>query len=62
MCSGNQGHFSKSYLSTSFYLFLLSQIKTVRVSNLSLGASERDVQEFFSFSGDIEYVEMKRLL
>ncbi|KAK9076030.1 hypothetical protein SSX86_004360 [Deinandra increscens subsp. villosa] len=32
-------------------------VKTVRVSNLSLGASERDVKEFFSFSGDIVYVE-----
>ncbi|KAL8266980.1 hypothetical protein R6Q59_004324 [Mikania micrantha] len=32
-------------------------IKTVKVSNLSLGASERDVREFFSFSGDIVYVE-----
>ncbi|KAI3787162.1 hypothetical protein L1987_41420 [Smallanthus sonchifolius] len=31
--------------------------KTVKVSNLSLGASERDVKEFFSFSGDIVYVE-----
>ncbi|KAL1568883.1 binding partner of ACD11 1-like isoform X1 [Salvia divinorum] len=37
----------------------MSQIKTVKVSNLSLGASERDVHEFFSFSGDIEYVEMR---
>ncbi|KAK6146459.1 hypothetical protein DH2020_020328 [Rehmannia glutinosa] len=34
-------------------------IKTVKVSNLSLGASERDIYEFFSFSGDIEYVEMR---
>ncbi|XP_022881672.1 binding partner of ACD11 1-like isoform X2 [Olea europaea var. sylvestris] len=34
-------------------------IRTVKVSNLSLGASERDVTEFFSFSGDIEFVEMK---
>ncbi|KAL6515114.1 hypothetical protein OROHE_018746 [Orobanche hederae] len=34
-------------------------ITTVKVRNLSLGASERDVQEFFSFSGDIEYVEMR---
>ncbi|KAL8535502.1 hypothetical protein ACS0TY_011219 [Phlomoides rotata] len=32
---------------------------TVKVSNLSLGASERDIKEFFSFSGDIEYVEMR---
>jgi len=32
----------------------------VKVSNVSLGASEQDLKEFFSFSGDIEYVEMKR--
>ncbi|XP_076906545.1 binding partner of ACD11 1-like [Bidens hawaiensis] len=31
--------------------------KTVKVSNLSLGASDRDVREFFSFSGDIVYVD-----
>lgn len=36
------------------------QTKTVKVSNVSLGASEQDIKEFFSFSGDIEYVEMKR--
>ncbi|XP_051145629.1 binding partner of ACD11 1-like isoform X2 [Andrographis paniculata] len=34
-------------------------IKTVRVSNLSLSATEREIQEFFSFSGDIEYVETR---
>ncbi|XP_059667410.1 binding partner of ACD11 1-like [Cornus florida] len=33
-------------------------IRTVKVSNVSLGASEKDIKEFFSFSGDIEYVEM----
>lgn len=38
-----------------------SQIRTVKVSNLSLGASERDIKEFFSFSGEIEHVEMQRL-
>ncbi|OWM88259.1 binding partner of ACD11 1-like [Punica granatum] len=32
---------------------------TVKVSNVSLGATERDIKEFFSFSGDIEYVEMQ---
>ncbi|KAG7015760.1 Binding partner of ACD11 1 [Cucurbita argyrosperma subsp. argyrosperma] len=36
-------------------------VKTVKVSNVSLGASERDLKEFFSFSGDIAYVEMQRL-
>ncbi|KAF5477806.1 hypothetical protein F2P56_004419, partial [Juglans regia] len=34
-------------------------IKTVKVSNVSLGASDRDIREFFSFSGDIDYVEMR---
>ncbi|XP_034711685.1 binding partner of ACD11 1-like [Vitis riparia] len=34
-------------------------ISTVKVSNVSLGASEQDVKEFFSFSGEIEYVEMQ---
>nr|GMD08565.1 binding partner of ACD11 1-like [Ipomoea batatas] len=35
------------------------QIRTVKVSNISLRACERDIKEFFSFSGDIEYVEMR---
>lgn len=38
-----------------------SQIRSVKVSNLSLSASELDIKEFFSFSGDIEHVEMQRL-
>ncbi|KAK9006160.1 hypothetical protein V6N11_035205 [Hibiscus sabdariffa] len=36
------------------------QTKTIEVSNVSLEATERDIKEFFSFSGDIEYVEMQR--
>lgn len=36
------------------------QTKTVKVSNVSLGATEQDIKEFFSFSGDIEHVEMQR--
>ncbi|WCJ29075.1 RNA-binding (RRM/RBD/RNP motifs) family protein [Euphorbia peplus] len=35
-------------------------VRTVKVSNVSLGATERDLKEFFSFSGDIEYVEVQR--
>lgn len=31
----------------------------MKVSNLSLSAREREIQEFFSFSGTIEYIEMK---
>ncbi|XP_068634361.1 binding partner of ACD11 1-like [Aristolochia californica] len=34
-------------------------VRTVKVSNVSLGASEMDIKEFFSFSGDIEHVEMR---
>lgn len=36
------------------------QIKTVKVSNVSQAVSGRDIKEFFSFSGDIQYVEMRR--
>ncbi|XP_050234621.1 binding partner of ACD11 1-like [Mercurialis annua] len=35
-------------------------VTTVKVSNVSLGATERDLKEFFSFSGDIVYVEVQR--
>nr|XP_009775761.1 PREDICTED: uncharacterized protein LOC104225616 isoform X1 [Nicotiana sylvestris] len=35
------------------------QVTTVRVSNVSFGASQQDIKEFFSFSGDIEFVEMR---
>lgn len=34
----------------------------MKVSNVSLSASEEDIREFFSFSGEIEYVEMQRLV
>ncbi|KAM7259560.1 hypothetical protein ACFE04_015301 [Oxalis oulophora] len=37
----------------------MSSVKTVKVSNVSLGACERDIKEFFSFSGDIQYVEIR---
>ncbi|GAB2215735.1 hypothetical protein Droror1_Dr00020132, partial [Drosera rotundifolia] len=33
------------------------KIKTVEVCNVSLDTLEQDIKEFFSFSGDIEYVE-----
>ncbi|PWZ23692.1 Binding partner of ACD11 1 [Zea mays] len=35
------------------------EVKTIKVSNLSLNALKRELTEFFSFSGDIEYVEMQ---
>ena len=44
------------------HIFYCLQVKTVKVSNVSLGANERDIKEFFSFSGDIEYVEMMRFV
>lgn len=40
---------------------ILVQVRTVKVSNVSLVASEIDIREFFSFSGDVEYVETRRL-
>jgi RNA recognition motif-containing protein len=37
----------------------VSGVKTVKISNVSLIVSKKDVKEFFSFSGDIQYVEMR---
>lgn len=34
-------------------------IRTAKVSNISLSASQQDIREFFSFSGDLLYVEMQ---
>ncbi|XWS22959.1 hypothetical protein CRYUN_Cryun29cG0080400 [Craigia yunnanensis] len=45
---------------TTNWMINVSNIRTVKVSNISLAASERDIKEFFSFSGDIQYVEMRR--
>ncbi|KAL1207367.1 Binding partner of ACD11 1 [Cardamine amara subsp. amara] len=36
-----------------------SGVKTVKISNISLHVSKKDLKEFFSFSGDIRYVEMR---
>ncbi|XP_057963037.1 binding partner of ACD11 1-like isoform X2 [Malania oleifera] len=44
----------------ALYYFEEANIRTVKVSNISLAASERDIKEFFSFSGDLQYVEMQR--
>ncbi|KAK7308641.1 hypothetical protein VNO77_42261 [Canavalia gladiata] len=38
----------------------VSDIRTVKVSNISLITSKKDIEEFFSFSGDIRYIEMQR--
>lgn len=45
---------------TTNWTINVSDIRTVKVSNISLAASQRDIKEFFSFSGDIHYVEMQR--
>ncbi|GAV86175.1 RRM_1 domain-containing protein [Cephalotus follicularis] len=45
---------------TSNWTIDVSDIRTIKVSNISLGASDRDIKEFFSFSGDVQYVEMQR--
>ncbi|KAG6477810.1 binding partner of ACD11 1-like [Zingiber officinale] len=34
-------------------------VRTAKVSNVSLSASEQDIREFFSFSGEIDYIEMQ---
>ncbi|CAI0390609.1 unnamed protein product [Linum tenue] len=39
---------------------LASQVSAVKVSNVSLGATEQDIKEFFSFSGEIDCLEMHR--
>ncbi|GMJ09626.1 BPA1-Like 2 [Hibiscus trionum] len=45
---------------TTNWMINVSDMKTVKVSNISPAASERDIEEFFSFSGDVQYVEMRR--
>ncbi|KAI8021325.1 Binding partner of ACD11 1 [Camellia lanceoleosa] len=46
--------------STPNWTINVSDVRTVKVSNISLATSEKDIKEFFSFSGDIQYVEMQR--
>ncbi|TKY69212.1 Binding partner of ACD11 1 [Spatholobus suberectus] len=48
----------EKYPSSLCFDFL--QIRTVKVSNISLVTSKKDIEEFFSFSGDIRYIEMQR--
>ncbi|GMH26275.1 hypothetical protein Nepgr_028118 [Nepenthes gracilis] len=38
----------------------VSDVKTVKVSNVSLYSSEKDIRELLSVSGEIQYVEMQR--
>ncbi|KAI8013316.1 Binding partner of ACD11 1 [Camellia lanceoleosa] len=46
--------------STPNWTINISDVRTVKVSNISLATSEKDIEEFFSFSSDIQYVEMQR--
>ncbi|CAL5324111.1 unnamed protein product [Camellia sinensis] len=46
--------------STPNWTINISDVRTVKVSNISLATSAKDIKEFFSFSGDIQYVEMQR--
>ena len=50
------------FFSTSILMFHLLQVRTVKVTNVSLSATVQDIKEFFSFSGDIEHVEMQRFV
>ncbi|CAL5321225.1 unnamed protein product [Camellia sinensis] len=43
-----------------YFFRQFDRVGTVKVSNISLATSEKDIKEFFSFSGDIQYVEMQR--
>ncbi|CAH8317152.1 unnamed protein product [Eruca vesicaria subsp. sativa] len=37
----------------------LCSIRSVKVSNLSLGATDHDIKEFFSFSGEVESIDIQ---
>ncbi|KAK7320109.1 hypothetical protein RJT34_04843 [Clitoria ternatea] len=38
----------------------LEMTRTVKVNNISVSATKKDVKEFFSLSGDVQYVELQR--
>ncbi|KAF8650810.1 hypothetical protein HU200_063715 [Digitaria exilis] len=38
----------------------VSDVRTIKVTNVPLSATAGNMKEFFSFSGEIEYVEMRR--
>lgn len=40
----------------------LKQIRTVKVSNVSLSATKKHISDFFSFSGDIQFIEFRRFV
>ncbi|XP_024179643.1 binding partner of ACD11 1 [Rosa chinensis] len=36
----------------------MEEVRTVKINNVSLRATDHDLREFFSFSGEVEYVEL----
>lgn len=38
---------------------MASQVRSVKVGNLSSGATEHDIKEFFSFSGEVESIDIQ---
>ncbi|KAG5593567.1 hypothetical protein H5410_044081 [Solanum commersonii] len=45
----------------AYYIYRSTiEVRTVRVGNVSDLAAEREVREFFSFSGEIEHIEIRR--
>ncbi|KAF2911224.1 binding partner of ACD11 1 isoform X1 [Oryza sativa Japonica Group] len=38
----------------------VSDARTIKVTNISMSATADNIKEFFSFSGEVEYVEMRR--
>lgn len=48
--------------SSTKHCMLVDRFRTVKVSNVSVSLSERDIFEFLTFSGEILYIEMQRLV
>ncbi|KAL1807655.1 hypothetical protein ACET3Z_024645 [Daucus carota] len=47
-------------VSTPNWTINVSDIRTVKVSNVSLSATKKHISDFFSFSGDIQFIEFRR--
>jgi hypothetical protein len=43
-----------------YFAYAPMATNTVRVSNVSPKATEHDIQDFFSFSGEIEHIELHK--
>jgi hypothetical protein len=39
---------------------VLAKIQTVQVTNISSKATQHDLKEFFSFSGEIQHIELEK--